>query len=136
MVEIVNPIGDRRMFGHDAGGIGHRAISSGLVGSDLNGPNLFQVKLFFGHGNRDFRAVGLRKPRLVLQSRRDGAIADFMRIAEFIEIEQFGRQRLAAGMALTFVLVDTQPQLGGFRHSTNSLCAVACERFAERGNWS
>jgi hypothetical protein len=41
-----------------------------------------------------------------------------MRIAEFIEIEQFRRQRFAAGMALTFVLVDTQPQLGGFRHST------------------
>jgi hypothetical protein len=29
-----------------------------------------------------------------------------MRIAVFIEIEQLGRQRFAAGVALTFVLVD------------------------------
>jgi hypothetical protein len=37
MVEIVNPIGDGRMFGHDAGGIGHRGkilwfIRWGFVG--------------------------------------------------------------------------------------------------------
>jgi hypothetical protein len=41
-----------------------------------------------------------------------------VRVAEFIEIEQFRRQRFAAGMALTLLLVDMQPQLGGFRHST------------------
>jgi hypothetical protein len=92
-------------------------ISSGLVCSDLNGLN-FRDQLFLGHGNRDFRAIGLRKPGLVLQSRRHGTIADFVRVAEFIEIEQFRRQRFAAGMALTLLLVDMQPQLGGFRHST------------------
>jgi hypothetical protein len=32
-----------------------------------------------------------------------------MRVAEFIEIEQFRRQRFAAGMALTLLLVDMQP---------------------------
>jgi len=32
-------------------------------------------------------------------------------------------------MALNTFLVDMQPQLGGFRHSTNSLYVAACERF-------
>jgi hypothetical protein len=34
------------------------------------------------------------------------AVADLVRIAEFVELEQFGRQRLAAGVSLTLVLVD------------------------------
>src|SRR5580704_15827821 len=67
----------------------------------------------FGDFNRDFRAVGFGEPRLVLKSGRHGAIADFMRIAEFVEIEQFGRQRFAAGMALTLVLVDMYSQFCG-----------------------
>jgi hypothetical protein len=28
VIEIVDPVGDRGMFGHDAGGIGHRSNSS------------------------------------------------------------------------------------------------------------
>jgi hypothetical protein len=31
VVEIVDPVGDRRMFGHDAGGIGHWSNSSAWV---------------------------------------------------------------------------------------------------------
>ncbi len=34
-----------------------------------------------------------------------------MRIAEFVELEQFRRQRLAARMALTFILIDAYFQL-------------------------
>ena len=34
------------------------------------------------------------------------AVADFVRVAEFIEIEQFRRQSLAAGVALTLLLID------------------------------
>jgi hypothetical protein len=36
-----------------------------------------------------------------------------VRIAEFVEIEQFRRQRLAAGVALALVLVDVDFQLSG-----------------------
>jgi len=68
--------------------------------------------------NRNFRTIGLGEPGLVLEARRHGTVADFMRIAEFVELEQFGRQRFAAGVSLTLVLIDLQPQFGGFRHST------------------
>jgi hypothetical protein len=63
--------------------------------------------------NRDFRAIGLGEPRLVLKSRGHRAIADFVRVAEFVELEQFGRQRFAAGVALTLVLIDTYFQFSG-----------------------
>jgi hypothetical protein len=36
-----------------------------------------------------------------------------VRIAELIEIEQFGRQRFAAGVTLTLVLVDVDFQFSG-----------------------
>jgi hypothetical protein len=74
----------------------------------------FRAKLLFlGNFDRHFRAIGLGEPRLVLQSRRDHAVADFVRIAVFVEIEQFRRQRFAAGMSLTFILVDVYFQLSG-----------------------
>src|SRR6202000_329564 len=54
------------------------------------------------------------------------AVADFMRIAEFVEVEQFGRQRLAARMALAFILVDANPELSG--HGERSLWLRAALR--------
>jgi hypothetical protein len=36
-----------------------------------------------------------------------------MRIAEFVELEQFGRKRFAARMSLTLVLVDAYFQFSG-----------------------
>jgi hypothetical protein len=38
-----------------------------------------------------------------------------MRIAEFVEIEQFGRQRFAAGVSLAFVLVDVDLEFSRHR---------------------
>src|SRR5882724_6188658 len=88
------------------------ASSFCFVRSDSSGLNDFGTGLFLGHVDRDFRAIGLREPRLVFQTGGNRAVADFVRIAEFVEFEQFRRQRLAAGMALAFVLVDTDFQLG------------------------
>src|SRR5580704_14458922 len=81
--------------------------------------------LFLGHLDRDLRTIALREPGLVLQSRRHAAVADFVRVAEFVEIEQLGRQRLAAGVSLALVLIDAHLQSRGFRHSTNSVVARA-----------
>src|SRR5882757_2426836 len=74
--------------------------------------------LFLGHDDRELRAIGLGQPRLVLQPRGHRAVADLMRIAELVEVEQFRRQRFAAGMSLALVLIDAQFQVGGFRHQT------------------
>jgi hypothetical protein len=46
-----------------------------------------------------------------------------MGVAIFIEIEQLGRQRFAAGVALALVLVDVNPQLS--RHGKRSSIKVA-----------
>jgi hypothetical protein len=81
--------------------------------------------LVFGNFDRHFRAIGLGKPRLVLESGWHGAVAGFMGVAEFVKVEQFRRQRFAAGMPLTFVLVDVYFQLSG--HFSRSL-AVASAR--------
>src|ERR1700731_4475158 len=101
-------------------------------------PSLFQLysssipRLFVGHLDRDLRTVALREPGLVFQSRRHAAVADFVRIAEFVEIEQLGRQRLAAGVSLALVLIDAHLQSRGLRHSTKLPCALAGERLAAR----
>jgi hypothetical protein len=68
---------------------------------------------FLGHFDRDLRAIAPGEPGFVLQARGHGTVAGFMCIAEFVEIEQFGRQRLAPRMTLTFVLVDAYLQLSG-----------------------
>src|SRR3981081_3067358 len=73
---------------------------------------------FLYHFERISRSIGVGEPRLVLKSRGHGAVADFVGIAEFVEIEQFRRQRFATGVSLALLLVDAQPQAGGFRHST------------------
>jgi hypothetical protein len=98
--------------------IGHQAISSGSFARFIPPPLASRIRcrtklLFLGNFDRHFRAIGLGEPRLVLQSRRDGAVTDFVRIAVFVEIEQFGRQRFAAGMSLAFILVDAYFQLSG-----------------------
>jgi hypothetical protein len=48
-----------------------------------------------------------------------------MGIAEFVELEQFRRQRLATRVALTFVLVDADLQLS--RHGEHSLKATRAQ---------
>jgi hypothetical protein len=52
-----------------------------------------------------------------------------MGIAVFIEVEQFGRQRFAAGVSLTFVGVDVHSQLS--RHSDISPGVKAREEARE-----
>src|SRR5579872_1767670 len=74
--------------------------------------------LFLDHFDRNFRTIGLREPGLVFQSGRHRAVADFMRIAERVELEQFRRERFAAGVPLAFVLIDANSQLS--RHSDSS----------------
>jgi hypothetical protein len=80
------------------------------------------------------RGIGLGQPGFVFEARRDRAVADFMRIAVFVEIEQFGRQRFAAGMALTFVLVDVYFQLTG--HFLAFPCiSFPCRRALSIARW-
>src|SRR5262249_39980283 len=64
-----------------------------------------------GDFDRNFRAIGLGEPGLVFQTRRDRTITGFMGIAVFVEFEQFGRKRLAAGVALALLLIDVDSQL-------------------------
>src|SRR5258708_28162264 len=91
---------------------------------------------FLGHLDRDLRTIGLREPGLVLQTLRDQAVAVLVGIAEFVEIEQFGRQRFAAGVSLALLLIDVQSQSWGFRHSTKlPLLPPLCERLVRRGDW-
>src|SRR3954447_9566634 len=66
-----------------------------------------------GNLDRDFGAVGLGKPRLVLKTLGHGAVADFVRVAIFVEFEQLGRQRFAAGVALTLLLIDAYLECSG-----------------------
>ena len=109
VVEIVDPIGDGGVIGHQGNFL--------LLSLDSFAPlKIRWVRLgtsVFGNFNRHFRAVGLRKPRLVLKSVRNSAVSDFVRITEFVEIEQFRSQRFAAGVSLTLVLVDVYFQLSG-----------------------
>jgi hypothetical protein len=79
-------------------------------------------RLILCHFDRNFGAVGLRKPRLVFQTGRHGTVTDFVGVAEFIEFEQFRRQRFAARLALAFVLVDADFQLS--RHGALLLKAT------------
>src|SRR5260370_37666192 len=80
---------------------------------------------FVGDFDRDFATIGFREISLVLQTGRHGAVAALMRVAQFVEIEQFRRQRLAARVSLTLVLVDADFQLS--RHGRRfSLCRAAC----------
>jgi hypothetical protein len=91
--------------------IGHKAIPLGKIGRSVNG-------LFLDHVDRNFGTIGLREPRFVFQPRRHCAIADLMRVAERIELEQFGSKRFAAGVPLAFVLIDANSQFS--RHSDSS----------------
>jgi hypothetical protein len=66
-----------------------------------------------------------------------------MRVAEFVEFEKFGRQRLATGMSLTFVLVDAYFEFSGHgKRSLWSRAALAraygvpdCGIFWEQATW-
>jgi len=125
----VNPIGDGRVIGHRGGGIGHRAGGIGhqdkflcfirfiydgaKIGQQASNRQRARNGSLFGDFNRDFRTIGFGKPRLVLKPFGHGAVPDFMRIAEFVEFEQFRRQRFAAGVSLTLVLVDVYFQFSG-----------------------
>src|SRR3954451_21875813 len=68
-----------------------------------------------GNVDRDFGAVGLRKPRLVLEALGHRAVDDLVRVSVFVEFEKLGRQGFAAGVALTLLLID--PYLECSRHS-------------------
>jgi len=71
----------------------------------FDGMNVFEGS-FLDQLNRDFRTIGSREPSLVLQARRYRAVAALLRVSEFIEIEQFQRQRLLARVTLTFLPVN------------------------------
>jgi hypothetical protein len=58
------------------------------------------------HLDREFGAVGFRKPRLILEAWRDRAIADCVRVAELIELEQSRGYRLASVVSLTSLRID------------------------------
>ena len=73
-------------------------------------PELFDLDEF---GNAHEKGDGSVPSGLEDKAWRDRTIADFVRIAELVEIEQFGRQRFAAGMSLALVLVDMYFQLSG-----------------------
>ena len=87
--------------------------------SEIGSRTARRTGLFFDDLDRDFRAVGLRKPGLVFQTGGNGAVADLVRAPESVEFEQFRRKRFAAGVPLTFVLVDVNSQLA--RHSGDLL---------------
>ena len=59
--------------------------------------------------------LDLRETSLVLQACGHRAVADFVRVAELVELEQFRRQRFAARVALTFVGIDADFQLSSHR---------------------
>ncbi len=117
MVEIVNPVGDRRMFGHDAGGIGHQGKFLWFVRSDLKSVSGWIAFRGTAHSSVTSIAISgqLAWASQALSSSPAGtrAVADFVRIAEFVELEQFGRQRFAAGVSLALVLVDVDFQFSG-----------------------
>jgi hypothetical protein len=66
---------------------------------------------FLGNFDGNFRAIGLCEPGLVFQAGWHRAVADFVGVAIFVKLEQFGRERFAAGVTLTLVLVDVDLQL-------------------------
>src|SRR5262249_49021734 len=78
------------------------------------------------HLNRKFRAIGSREPRLVLEARRHSAVAALVRVAEFVQIEQFRRQRFAARVTLTFLRVDAYLQLPGHQQRSSLVDAHFC----------
>jgi len=77
--------------------------------------SIAEAGLVLCHLDRDLGTVALGEPGLVFQSGRHGTVADFVRVAELVEIEQFGGQLFAARVALTFVLVDADFQLSSHR---------------------
>src|SRR5262249_48330456 len=85
------------------------------------------------HFNRDFRTIRPRKPGPALQARRYRAVTALTCVSELIEIEQFRRQRLAARVALTFLLVDAYFQLSG--HCGRSLVTHALRALCSPWTW-
>ncbi len=72
MVEIVNPVGDRGCSGMMLAESDIRHfLFVGSLESNLAPAELLRSEgSFLGHFDRDFRTIGLGKPRLVLESRR------------------------------------------------------------------
>src|SRR4029077_13352786 len=56
------------------------------------------------------------QPPLVPQPGRHPAVADFARVAQFVEVEQLRRERVAAGMSLTTRPIDPHLEPGFLRH--------------------
>jgi hypothetical protein len=89
----------------------------------------------FDNFDCDFRAIGLGEPRFVLEPGGHRAIADFVRVAEFVELEQLGRQRFATGVALTLVLVDVYSQFSGHRRRSPGFAPIG-RALCFRGDYS
>src|SRR5690349_3610633 len=83
--------------------------------------------------DREFGAVGLGEIGLVLKAFRHTAFAVLMRIAVFVEVEQFGREGLAARVSLAPVLVDVNLQLSG--HGRFPLPRAASMPVARCADW-
>jgi len=64
----------------------------------------------------EFRTVGLSKVGLGLESGRHGPVATFAAIAHFVEFEQLGRERKAAGVALALLAIDPNLEPGFLDH--------------------
>src|SRR5262245_47240203 len=66
-------------------------------------------------------AVGLGKIGLLFQPRGHGAVALLARVAVLVELEQLGRQRLAAVVTLAFVAIDAHLERAGVGHVASLL---------------
>jgi hypothetical protein len=69
--------------------------------------------------DRQFRTIGPGDPCLVFKSGRDMAGAADASAAEFIQLKQLGRQRMAARVALAFLRIDPddEPAIFGHRYA-------------------
>ena len=87
------------------------AATGGVVNVDVS-PERFLDDL-----DRQFRTIGPGDPCLVFESGRDMAGAADASAAEFIQLKQLGRQRMAARVALAFLRIDPDDEPAIFGHA-------------------
>src|SRR5262249_19172266 len=97
------------------GGCSGMMLSDIRAGSSELSAREYRGRSFLGDFDCDLGAVGLGEVGLVLEAGRHGAVADLVGIAVFVEVEQFGCQRFAAGMTLALVLIDANFERHGRR---------------------
>lgn len=61
----------------------------------------------------EFGTIGFGQIGLVFKASGNDSVAGFVSIAEFVEVEQFRRQRLATTVPLAFVLIDMNSEFTG-----------------------